>query len=181
MPTFKLLNCQIAKLLNWKKQYNNVTIQQFNNGFTLIELLVVIAILGILASVTIASYGQTQERARDSRRKTDLDALKKALELARQDTPGAYYYPGCDSGSNCSLANTNSNPDLAPTYIKTVPADPKTNTGYLYTPTPGSCTTKCTSYSLIACLENTSDPQKDVNQDETACPGAPVNYTITPN
>lgn len=147
------------------------------HGFTLIELLVVIAILGILASVTIASYGGIQERARDSRRKTDLDSLKKALELVKQNTAGAYYYPGCTTAP-CGTSQTV--PTLAPTYIKTVPKDPKTNLDYTYAPT--TCTgTNCTSYSLTACLENTSDPQKDASQDLTACPGAPVSYTITPN
>ncbi|OGE07316.1 hypothetical protein A2615_00525, partial [Candidatus Curtissbacteria bacterium RIFOXYD1_FULL_41_36] len=53
----------------------------WRRGFTLIELLVVITIIGILAAIAIVSYGGTQERARDSRRKSDLDAIKKALEL----------------------------------------------------------------------------------------------------
>ena len=145
-------------------------------GFTLIELLIVITILGILAGLTLVSYTGTQERSRDSRRKTDLDAIKKALELAKQDTAGAYYYPN----SHLTLDDNPTSP-----YMKVVPKDPKTNSDYVYNATPDSpdCTggSTCTSYTLIACLENTNDSQKDTVQNETACPGTPVSYTITPN
>lgn len=141
-------------------------------GFTLIELLVVISILGILAAAAIVSYGSAQERSRDSRRKTDLDAIKKALELSKTDTPGSYYYP-------------NLHTSLQPTYIPKVPTDPKTAAAYIYDATPNSpdctSTSTCTSYTLTACLENASDPQKDTTQNETACPGTPVSYTITPS
>lgn len=153
-----------------------ITVNRKAKGFTLIELLVVISILGILAAAAIVSYGSAQERSRDSRRKTDLDAIKKALELAKQDTPGAYYYPN----SHLTLDDNPTSP-----YIKVVPRDPKTDTDYVYNATPDApdCTTTstCTSYTLTACLENTADNQKDATQNETACPGTPVSYTITPN
>ncbi|OGD99042.1 hypothetical protein A3H87_00490 [Candidatus Curtissbacteria bacterium RIFCSPLOWO2_02_FULL_42_37] len=138
------------------------------HGFTLIELLIVITILGILAALTLVSYGSAQERARDSKRKQEIDAIKKTLELAKQDTAGSYYYPN-------ALAS------LAPTYIKVVPTDPKTGLSYTYSPTPAGCSTNCTSYALTGCLENTNDSQKDATQNETTCPGTPVSYTITPN
>lgn len=147
-------------------------------GFTLIELLIVITILGILAGLVLASYGAAQARGRDSRRKTDLDAIKKSLELTKQDTVGQYYYPACDSGASCTLTNTNTSTDLAPTYIKAVPSDPKTNTGYTYT--PSGCTgVNCTSYTLNTCLENLNDPQKDAVD---ICPASDtVSYSVTPN
>lgn len=151
-------------------------------GFTIIELLIVITILGILAGLTLVSYNGTQERSRDSRRKTDLDALKKTMELVKQDSPGQYYFPNCDTGASCNLTNTNTNPDLAPAtnpYIKTVPTDPKTATGYLYLPT-GCVAGGCTDYTLIACLENGNDPQAVA--DATNCPIAPQKaYKVTPN
>jgi prepilin-type N-terminal cleavage/methylation domain-containing protein len=147
-------------------------------GFTLIELLIVITILGILASLTLASYGGTQERARDSKRKQELDAIKKSLELAKQDTPGAYYYPGCSVPAPCGGSQTS--PALSPTYIKVVPLDPKTKTDYVYSPTGCATSTQCTGYSLAACLENNNDPQGVT--DATNCPTSPNKaYTITPN
>ena len=138
-----------------------------SKGFTLIELLIVLSIIGILATISLVSYGSTQERARDSRRKQDLDTLKKTLELAKQDTPGVYYYPN-------TLAS------LAPNYIKVVPTDPKTATAYIYAPTPTGCTSTsiCTNYSLTACLENRSDSQKDATKN-AAC--TLTSYTLTPN
>ncbi len=166
-------------------------------GFTLIELLIVIAIIGILASIIMASYGSIQAKSRDTRRKSDLDAIKKALEAAKQDSTGAYYYPNCDSGSGCLLENTNTNQDLSPSppaqvYIKPVPKETTMNSPYnsylYYTYDSGSpCSSNCTTYMLFACLENRNDPQKDTS------PGAPApcnqsnfgsrsaRYMITPN
>lgn len=134
-------------------------------GFTLIELLVVITILGILAGLTMVSYSGVQERGRDSKRKTDLDALKKTLELAKQDSTGQYYYPSCVTytAGSCALGNTSTTPNLssgASIYIKTVPLDPKLNVGYTYTPSPANCgASLCTSYALKACLESKTDSQ----------------------
>lgn len=154
-------------------------------GFTLIELLVVITILGVLAGLTLASYGGTQERARDSKRKTDLDAIRKALELSKQDSTGAYYYPNCNPiAVSCTLTGTSTNPQLTSgttPYMNSVPTDPKTATGYSYIPTPASCAANaCTSYTLIACLENSRDTQAVT--DSTNCPTSPNKaYKITPN
>lgn len=151
--------------------------QNAKRGFTLIELLVVITIIGILAGLTLASYGGTQERARDSKRKQELDAIKKSLELAKQDTPGAYYYPGCNP---CTNGVSSATPALSPTYIQPIPKDPKTNSDYSYSPTGCVSSTQCTGYSLIACLENKNDTQGIT--DATNCPASPNKaYMINPN
>lgn len=52
-----------------------------NKGFTLIELLAVIAIIGILSSVVLASLNATREKARDSRRKSDLEQIRIAMSF----------------------------------------------------------------------------------------------------
>ena len=54
-------------------------------GFTLIELLVAITIIGILASIVLFSFDKAREKARDSRRKSDLAAIKAATVLYYQD------------------------------------------------------------------------------------------------
>lgn len=192
MPTLsRTVNCQLSSFDFAQDNPEFIEGSTVNcrvkRGFTLIELLIVITILGILAGLTLASYGGTQERARDSKRKTDLDAIKKALELARQDSVGAYYYPSCnsyDGNNSCALSGTTTTPQLTSTtttpYMNSVPADPKTGTGYTYIPSPASCAASaCTSYSLITCLENTRDTQKDTT--DTCTDANLVSYTITPN
>ncbi len=154
-------------------------------GFTLIELLVVISIIAILITLIVATFGTTQQKARDSRRKTDLDALKKALELFKGDTPGSSWYPNCQSplATSCNPAiGTDFEPDLDVKYIKKFPLDPSTKSGYTYIPTGcqnvGSpAVNYCASYSIVACLEN----GKDANADSPKYPACTTDasYTIT--
>ena len=107
-------------------------------GFTLIELLVVIAIVGILFAVGTASYITAQKQVRDSRRKTDLLEIQQALETYRSENG---FYP--DNGTWST--------DLAPTYINTVPTDPKVGAGnYRYIGAGGAYNS---SYSLCTELE----------------------------
>ncbi|KKR50176.1 MAG: hypothetical protein UT84_C0014G0024 [Candidatus Curtissbacteria bacterium GW2011_GWA1_40_16] len=139
-------------------------------GFTLIELLVVISIIGILAAFIVASFTSAQQKARDSRRKADLDALKKALELNKSDTTGAKFYPAHAGGNTIPSS-------LAPTYIKSIPKDPKIATlNYYYaTGNPQGCSTNCASYRLYAKLENNLDPQIAASQ--TQCPNTSDTFT----
>ena len=51
------------------------------NSFTLIELLVVIAIIGLLASITLESLKGAMARARDVRRISELQQLRRAILL----------------------------------------------------------------------------------------------------
>lgn len=103
-------------------------------AFTLIELLVVIAIIAIMITVGTVSYQRSLRLARDSKRKTDLEQIRQALETYRSET-GAY------------PASTSS---LEPDYITVLPTGPKLDT-YDYTGTT-------TSYSLCASLETITDP-----------------------
>lgn len=164
-------------------------------GFTLIELLVVIAIIGILTSFVTFAFTDSQKKSRDSRRKSDLDAIKKALILAKQDTAGSYSFPKCYAAAtaSCSLIEPDTShadddretsQPLSPTYIKAIPQDPKMNTGYTYntfdsTGVACSTTGQCTSFTLVACLENTKDSQKDGTDTCTATDT--TSYTITSN
>lgn len=58
---------------------------QNTKGFTLIELLVVITIIGILAVGGTATYTAQIQKARDSTRMTDLNAIRSGVEQFYQD------------------------------------------------------------------------------------------------
>lgn len=64
---------------------------QDKSGFTLVELMVVISIIAILSVVGVTVFTGIQKNARDSRRKSDIDAIAKTLELLYSDTKGSYY------------------------------------------------------------------------------------------
>ncbi len=50
-------------------------------GFTLIELLVVIAIIAILSVIGFTVFTNVQKSARDAKRKADIQAIAKAMEV----------------------------------------------------------------------------------------------------
>ena len=85
------------------------------SGFTLIELMMVVAILGILASLAVASFGDTSsEKAKLGKIKGDLRTIESALTIYK-----------LDKGSEPSTINS-----LVPDYLKKVPSSPVT--GYSY-------------------------------------------------
>jgi type II secretion system protein G len=107
-------------------------------GFTIVELLIVIVVIAILAAITIVAYNGVQQRARDSRRKSDLGNIEKALKLYAVDN-GDYIYKesGCGSSGNGS-GYLNYKPSTYPKSIaqclvdsgvvSSVPSDPSGQT-----------------------------------------------------
>jgi general secretion pathway protein G len=140
-------------------------------GFTLIELLVVLAIIGILTSFLLANLVGAKARARDAERKSDLRQIQAALELYRADQSSypAQPLPNCGSSLPAPSGGT--------IYMQKIPCDPL-NSGqnvYTYIQTGGG-----TGYTLIACLENVNDSQKDTVNDAAQCSGTSNwSYTLT--
>lgn len=117
-------------------------------GFTLIELLVVIAIIGILASVILASLNSARSKARDAQRAQNVEQVRIALEAYYADT-GSYPITGGWQSATCAgtvaigfssggpfptSGATGYIPNLAPTYISTLPSESAGygSCGYIY-------------------------------------------------
>ncbi len=151
------------------KHTDGFTLHHVVRGFTLIELLVVIAIIGILSAVGLASFSTSQARARDAVRKSDFAQLKRAIEMAKNDSPNASFYP--DGYANCGQMW----PQYTGAYIKRVPCDPKTGEPYPYTGTTsgsggtGLYSLSLTGYFMQIALENSSDPDLVKSQNK-CCP-----------
>lgn len=137
-------------------------------GFTLIELLIVITIIGILSALVMTNVSGVRERARDARRKSDLNSIKTALRLYYNDfgsfpTSTNGRINGCVNGSTTcewgeAFASTN-------TYMNALPLDPSSSTSnpqyYTYTQIDAD------SYTLSADIENQSDP--DIADSQARC------------
>lgn len=143
--------------------------KNYSKGFTLIELLIVIAIIGILSSLLMANFIGVRQRARDAQRKADLRQIQSALELYRSDMSS---YPSSLPSCGSQLDNGGS---PATVYMKNIPCDPLTKTGYSYT-------LSNQDYDLIGCLENTSDSQADKNSggsnNDTVCTSSKASFTL---
>lgn len=110
-------------------------------GITLTELLIVVAVLAILMIVFLAAFKPwTQEaKARDARRKSDLQKLKSPLE--------DYY-----NDNDCYPVDLQTLADEG--YISEVPQDPGTDEDYTYTSDPN-----CNWYRIYVSLEFANDSE----------------------
>ncbi|MBI3984612.1 MAG: type II secretion system protein GspG [Candidatus Levybacteria bacterium] len=121
----------------------------FQKGFTFIELIVVFGIIAIMfaaIAATLDPLGQFQ-KATDSRRKSDLGQIKKALETFYNDN-GRYPY----HSAVFRIKPTSTGSDIAwgaswTPYMSVLPDDPNSNQQYVYYSPDGQ------TYYLYARLE----------------------------
>jgi prepilin-type N-terminal cleavage/methylation domain-containing protein len=89
------------------------------NGFTLIELIVSITIIAVLTVAGVISYGGASKKARDNRRVADLEKIRIALELYRQQGVGNTYPTVLTSLTTSG-------------FLQAIPTDPKGISIYTY-------------------------------------------------
>ena len=82
------------------------------NGFTLIELLIVMVLLVLLASISLAVYGNSVTRGREAALAEDLFQMRKAID--------EYY---ADKGKYPTDLQTL----VTDKYLRSIPPDPFTN------------------------------------------------------
>lgn len=131
-----------------------------NQGFTLLELLLVIVIMGVLATLMIGNFLTSIKKGRDSKRKQDIQAVQKALELYYADNQS---YPQSPSGGVAFPVS--GYPDLChptggcntATYMKNLPSDPSSGYNFFYV-------SDTKSYQIYSCLENDQDVGPGVKQ-----------------
>lgn len=76
-------------------------------GFSFVELMIVIAIIAILSMIGVGGYNSAMRKSRDSRRKSDIQAIYQALTLYRVDRGRypSYNNYKAESGSEAAFGN----------------------------------------------------------------------------
>jgi len=123
------------------------------------ELLVVIAIIGILSSIVIASMTSARQKARDTKRISDIKQLQLALALYAD--ANANKYPATLAG-------------LLSTFITTIPVPP--GGGSYYYAQLGSGT----SYHLGILLETNSSVLSDDSDTSEGFSGTDLVFDVKP-
>lgn len=126
---------------------------QPKKAFTIVELLVVISIISILSGMIIVSLSNSRQKARDTRRKLDLDKISLTLEnYYDNQSPNQYVISETEisiNGTDDILTTT-----LTPNYMSKIPTDPLSTQSYRYQSFDNGL-----NYRLEANLENSNDPQ----------------------
>lgn len=151
-----------------------VSLKQKQSGFTIVELLIVIVIIGILATLVIVTFSGVQQKARDSERKTDINAVANVLEAfyankgyypsATEITPGSAWRTDATNSQDFKLDDKSlADPKTATqkSLVATAPVSGTYRYYYEATGCTGTATAdpweQCTGYTLTANLENTTN------------------------
>jgi type II secretory pathway pseudopilin PulG len=124
----------------------NKTKQQ--RAFTMIELLVSATIIILLTAIGLVSFTQAAASSRNAKRKADLETLRQALTIYKQDY--SYYADTTTVDFNTLVTNLYNEEYLSEAVL----ADPKNQSPYVYQATCSSISgTNCIKVTLRAVLE----------------------------
>ena len=130
------------------------------SGFTLIELIIVMAVIGGMGTIFLTTFPASQQRARDTNRKSDLKQFQVALEIFANKNTGNYPIVGAITRPMllCGAGNPLSSADRCPD-------DPRYGTNNCNS---GAClynyesnASGATQYALWARLERPQDSTKE--------------------
>ncbi len=153
-----------------------VSLKNKSKGFTIVELLIVIVVIGILATLVLVTFTGIQQKARDSKRKTDLGAIQASLE--------SYYssnntYPTYDDLNSSTWVSSNMKgfdfnalrdpkqaSNASTPMLNAAPGSGVYQYGYVVT--PSSCVddgsgTACSNYTITTNLEGGGTFSKNSN------------------
>ena len=141
-----------------------ISLKKRQSGFTIVELLIVIVVIGILATLVIVTFTGIQQKARNSQRQTDINALDSHLE--------AYYaqngvYPSIGQMNDSSWVSANMK-GLDPEALK----DPKGSAQTL------AATTSSTEYGYAAKAGASACPDPSTLTDLATCDSFTLTATL---
>ena len=127
-------------------------------GVTLIELLVVVAIIGVIATIGFVALTGSTDSANDAKRISDVNTIKRALDISRVNNAGAFEPIGTAADPNNLCLEISSalftGAEIAK-LLPVVPTDPAANAStpkkyylQLDAPTP-------TTFRVIATVDGT--------------------------
>lgn len=137
-------------------------------GLTLIEILVIISIIGILIIFSAPPIAIQLQKARDGKRKLDINLIQMGLE-EYYDSTNCYPERLPECGSAFKIGKTN--------LLSGIPCDPKNKSFYPYITTGENCSPY---FKLYAKLERSEDPSIYMIGCENGCgPNCAYNFGVS--
>lgn len=144
------------------------------SGFTLVEMLVVISIIAVIIALSLPNYLGARQRAKDARKKSELNSFKQALRLYYNDykvypaSEFGLYIDGCGT-TGTSRCNVGDDFAAGPVgsetvYMKWLP--PGYATEYFYSSNPAH-PSDTDDFLMKVVLDNASDP--DIAASQARC------------
>lgn len=133
-----------------------ISLKSKQSGFTIVELLIVIVVIGILATLVIVTFSGIQQKARDTKRQTDITALASQLEVYYANNT---YYPtlanvASDTWVTTNLKGLDTAGLVAPGATANSMSATASTTTYQYVVTPTGCDNTtgnlCTGFTVVA-------------------------------
>ena len=85
---------------------------KYRTGFTIVELLIVIVVIAVLAAISVVAYTGIQDRARQSKVRSDIAQMIKAVTMARESQSKTLAQISGSSGTASQCAQKPNGTDL---------------------------------------------------------------------